>query len=127
MPADAPKPVEELVTQEKINRYADLSGDYNPLHVDPEVAAASEFGGTIAHGPISLQSGLRALTDYVGEEALPAGTTIAVTYRYPVRPGDTVRFDAEAVRAGEDGGSEIDGQCVNQDGKAVASLSIKLP
>ena len=54
----------EHVTQETINRYADISGDYNPIHVDEEAAAASEFGGTIAHGPIALQTFFRSLTEW---------------------------------------------------------------
>jgi len=37
-------------TQDDIDRYADLSGDRNPLHVAPEFAATTRFGGTIAHG-----------------------------------------------------------------------------
>lgn len=37
-------------TQADIDRYADLSGDRNPLHVDPAFAASTRFGTTIAHG-----------------------------------------------------------------------------
>jgi acyl dehydratase len=35
--------MEREVTQEVINRFADVSGDFNPVHVDPEYAAASQF------------------------------------------------------------------------------------
>ncbi len=45
--------VKEL-TQEKINRYARAGGDGNPLHTDPEFAARTQFGGTIAHGLLVL-------------------------------------------------------------------------
>lgn len=42
------------IPQEDINLYADLSGDDNPIHVDAEIAAKSPYGGTIAHGMLTL-------------------------------------------------------------------------
>lgn len=117
-PLDLP-PVSETVTQDMINAYAEISGDYNPLHVDQEVAAASEFGGTIAHGPIALQVLFRLFTEGLSVEALPPGTTVSVTYRAPVRPGDKV-----TARSGD---SPTDVACVNQDGAVVVSASVELP
>jgi acyl dehydratase len=118
---------EEGITQEKINLYAELSGDYNPLHVDLEAAAASEFGGTIAHGPISLQPCFRSLTAWLGEDALPPGATVSVTYRHPLRPGDRVRFEAASFERDEQNVCRVDAQCLNQDETVVASLAIALP
>lgn len=117
--------VSDTVTQDTINAYADLSGDYNPLHVDLEVAAASEFGGTIAHGPIAFQALFRSLTDGLGAPDLPPGTRIAVTYRAPVRPGDTVSSQMEAAEGDE--GMRYDAACVNQDGVTVISGTVSLP
>src|SRR4051812_32276488 len=102
----------DVVTQATIDAYAELSGDYNPLHVDPEAAAASEFGGIIAHGPIALHAFFRAATDWLGTEALPPGAEVKVTYRHPVRPGDTIACVAEPEAA--DG--ELAASCRNQDG-----------
>ena len=42
------------VDQQKINRFAELANDYNPIHTDPEFAKASSLGGIIAHGSLSL-------------------------------------------------------------------------
>ena len=42
------------VTQEQINKFADATGDHQWIHVDPEKAAAGPFGGTIAHGFMTL-------------------------------------------------------------------------
>ncbi len=42
------------ISQEQISKFADLTGDTNPLHVDSEVAATGEFGGPIAHGVLIL-------------------------------------------------------------------------
>ena len=43
------------ITQAMIHAYAELSGDFNPIHVDPATAARTQFGGTIAHGCIPLE------------------------------------------------------------------------
>src|SRR5260370_17307318 len=42
------------VTQERVNAFADATGDHQWIHVDPERAAAGPFGGTIAHGYLTL-------------------------------------------------------------------------
>lgn len=42
------------VTQEQINTFADATGDHQWIHVDPERAATGPFGGTIAHGYLTL-------------------------------------------------------------------------
>ena len=43
-----------LVTQDLIDRFADLTGDHQPIHVDPAAAAGTKWGGTIAHGFFAL-------------------------------------------------------------------------
>jgi acyl dehydratase len=43
-----------VMTQAEVSRFADLTGDHNFIHVDPERAAQTLFGGTIAHGFFSL-------------------------------------------------------------------------
>src|SRR5689334_21561265 len=42
------------VTQEAINEFADVTGDHQFIHVDPERAKETAFGGTIAHGYYTL-------------------------------------------------------------------------
>ena len=51
-----------LVDQARVNAFAEVTGDHQWIHVDPERAAAGPFGGTIAHGylPLSLLPALRA-------------------------------------------------------------------
>ncbi len=106
--------VSYTVTQDTINAYAELSGDFNPLHVDAAIAEGSEFGGTIAHGPIAFQALFRALMEGCGADTLPEGTLIDVTYRAPVRPGDCVSSQVTAL--GED---RYDVACVNSSGIVV--------
>jgi acyl dehydratase len=42
------------MTQERVNEFADVTEDHNYIHVDPERAKDSPFGGTIAHGYLSM-------------------------------------------------------------------------
>jgi acyl dehydratase len=42
------------ITQERVNGFADATGDHQWIHVDPERAATGPFGGTIAHGYLTL-------------------------------------------------------------------------
>ena len=44
----------EEMTQERVDRFADITDDHNFIHVDPERARQTPFGGTIAHGFLSL-------------------------------------------------------------------------
>ena len=83
------------VDQGRINLFADATGDHQFIHVDPERAAATPFGGTIAHGFLTL-----SLLSEMADAALPAidGTKMAVNYglnslRFlaPVRSGKRIR------------------------------------
>ena len=116
------------VDQDVIDAYAELSGDYNPLHVDAEAGKAAGFGGTIAHGPIALQSFFRAATAWAGADALPAGSTVKVTYRAPVKPGDRIRcLTSEMNESSDDGVAAIEAECVNQDETTVVSVAASIP
>jgi 3-hydroxybutyryl-CoA dehydratase len=42
--------LKRVLTQQDFNRFAALSGDDNPIHVDPEFSARTHFGKTVAHG-----------------------------------------------------------------------------
>ena len=81
------------VTQSDIDAYADLSGDYNPLHVDTEVGRRSPFGSTIAHGPLPLAFLQRAVEEQRGSE-WPRGLHLDARFVGPTRPGDVVEVQA---------------------------------
>lgn len=79
------------IDQPMIDRFADLVNDHLFIHVDPERAAASPFGGTIAHGFLTLS----LMTTFMATAGLPK-----LTEKYGVNYGsDRVRFLAP-VRAG---------------------------
>lgn len=119
--------VTDTVTQGGIDAYAEISGDYNPLHVDPVAAAASPFGGIIAHGPIALHSFFRAATAWLGSDVLPAGSEVKVTFRAPTRPGDAIHSSLTGTEEMSDGRLAIEAECVNQDGTTVVSVKAVLP
>lgn len=118
--------VTDRVTQETIDAYAELSGDFNPLHVDPVAAAASEFGGIIAHGPIALHSFFRSATVWLGADALRPGSKVSVVYRAPTRPGDDVTCELRKLAWLDDGRASLQADCVRQDGTTVVSVTAEL-
>ncbi len=102
----------KTLAQEKIDRYAAVSGDGNPLHTDPQFAAATEFGGTIAHGMLLLAYISELMTAAFGERWL-AGGRLKVRFRAPARPGDTVTASGQVLRV-ENGRTFCRVECRNQ-------------
>jgi len=79
------------VTQELINQYAHICGDYNTLHVDVEgMKDHPLFKGTIAHGTINVEPVLQAICAIQKTSWPKAGTIVDLQFRAPVRPGDTI-------------------------------------
>ena len=83
------------VSQEMINEFADATDDHQYIHVDPVRAAETPFGGTIAHGFLTL-----SLLSTLAYEALPGivGATMGINYGFdsvrfltPVKTGSRVR------------------------------------
>ena len=80
--------VRRTITTEALRRYAAASGDFNPIHLDPEVAAASDFGGIVAHGMLVLASITEALDQAFPWDWASSGE-LTVRFRAPVRLGET--------------------------------------
>ncbi len=80
------------VTQEQINSYADVSGDHNPIHVNPEAARAVGLDGTIAHGMLSMAFLGELLTNWLTSAQAPGAwvTRLRARFQAMVRPGDTL-------------------------------------
>lgn len=72
-----------------LRNYAEVTGDWNPLHLDEEFAARTRMGGIIAHGTLSLNLLLRLFADGFGRAAL-MGTVLDIGFVRPVRLGDVV-------------------------------------
>ena len=81
--------LQKTVTQELIDRYARVSGDANPIHLDREFAAGSSFGRIVAHGMLGLAFVSEMMTQAFGRSWLESGH-MRVRFRAPVYPGETV-------------------------------------
>jgi acyl dehydratase len=101
------------ITQERVDQFADATDDHQWIHVDPERAANGPFGGTIAHGFLTL-----SLVVPLGAQVeLPIeGVKMALNYgldrvRFtnPVRVGSRIRLRREVleVTQAKDGGVQV--------------------
>jgi acyl dehydratase len=81
-----------LIDQERVNRFADVTLDHQFIHVDPARAKATAFGGTIAHGFLTLSLLVPLCIAFIPE---PVGRKLLVNYGF-----DKVRFVAP-VRVGK--------------------------
>jgi acyl dehydratase len=96
------------VPQEKIQAFADTTGDHNFIHVDPEMAAQTPFGGTVAHGYFTL-----SLLPQMSYEVLPhdaPGSGMALNYGL-----NKVRFPAPVPSGSRVRGSFVVGEVDEQD------------
>ncbi|MGW0176191.1 MaoC family dehydratase [Rhodococcus sp. NPDC003322] len=90
------------ITQDRVNLFADATGDHQWIHTDPERAAAGPFGGTIAHGYLTLSLAARAIGDVLTIENLGAAVNYGVNrvrFPAPVAVGSKVRATARIVSA----------------------------
>ena len=88
------------VDQQRIDTFADATGDHQWIHVDPERAAAGPFGTTIAHGFLTLSLVPHLLRDVVDYPAWPVRINYGsdrVRFLAPVPVDSRVRAGAELV------------------------------
>ncbi|MGV0741845.1 MaoC family dehydratase [Mycolicibacterium sp. XJ870] len=86
------------ISQERVNLFADATDDHQWIHVDPDKAAGGPFGGTIAHGLLTLS----LLPHFTHQLYRVDNITMAINYGYnkvrfitPVRVGAKVRARAQ--------------------------------
>jgi acyl dehydratase len=89
------------VTQDRVNLFADATDDHQWIHVDPERAANGPFGGTIAHGLLTLS----LLPHFTHQLYTVDNIAMAVNYGYnkvrfitPVRVGVKIRARAQIAK-----------------------------
>ena len=87
---------------ERINLFAEATGDHQWIHVDPETAAGGPFGGTIAHGYLSLSLLPGLLSELMTVEGAKMGINYGidrVRFTAPVPVDSQVRLKARLVSA----------------------------
>ena len=88
------------ITQERIKGFADMTGDHQWIHVDPELASASAFGSTIAHGLYSLSLGPKFMEELMAFDGFAHSLNYGyekVRFPAPLPVGSRIRMHAEIV------------------------------
>ncbi|WP_405824295.1 MaoC family dehydratase [Streptomyces sp. NBC_01390] len=83
------------VTQERINTFADATGDHQWIHVDPEKAAAGPFGAPIAHGYLTLSLFIPLFTELLDVQGVTTKVNYGlnkVRFPSPVKVGSKIRL-----------------------------------
>lgn len=76
-----------VIDQSVIAAYAELTNDFNPIHLDPVFAAKTPMGSVIAHGTMSIGLIWQALEKSVGDKMMPH-IDLDIRFIQPVRLGD---------------------------------------
>lgn len=93
------------ITQQRVNQFADATEDHQFIHIDPEQAATTPFGGTIAHGYLTLSLLVHLTTEM---SLVPEGLAMVINYgsdkvRFlaPVRVGSRIRSQQKILEVTE--------------------------
>jgi acyl dehydratase len=109
------------ITQERVNTFADATGDHQWIHVDPEKAAEGPFGAPIAHGYLTLSLFIPLFTELLDVQGVTTKVNYGlnkVRFPSPVKVGSRIRLvgrlaEVEDVPGGVqitvDGTIEIEG------------------
>jgi acyl dehydratase len=91
-----------VVDQERIDKFADATGDHQWIHVNPEMAKQGPFGTTIAHGYLTLSLIPWLMGEVVAYEGVKMGVNYGcnkVRFPAPVKVDSKVRAGAELIEA----------------------------
>lgn len=109
------------ITDAVVSAFAELSGDYNPIHLDDEFAAKTRFGKRIAHGMISGAL-ISAVLGYEFKERKVVYLSQTLKFIAPVFIDDTVTATATVIHIREDKPIvTIETVCTNQNGETVVT------
>ncbi len=120
--------VSKTITQDQLNAYAGVSGDRNPLHLDPQFAATTQFDGIIAHGMLTLAFISEMMATEFQKSWLESGT-LRVRFKGAAYVGDTVKTSGrvEKEEAQPDGNHLICSvRASNPSGQELVSGTAKL-
>jgi 3-hydroxybutyryl-CoA dehydratase len=118
--------VSRIVDRLAIRLYAEITDDFNPIHVDPDFAAATPMHGIIAHGMLSLNLIWQSVRKTYGSDAAQ-GARLDVRFVRPVRENDTVSAGGRIRDGSPDGGAGLyDVVVENQNGEPVITGTLML-
>ncbi|BCL24167.1 MaoC family dehydratase [Streptomyces tuirus] len=90
------------VTQERIDTFADATGDHQWIHVDPERAKEGPFGAPIAHGYLTLSLFIPLFTELLDVQGVTTKVNYGlnkVRFPAPVKAGSRIRLTAKLAEA----------------------------
>ena len=114
-----------------MNAYAHASGDHNPIHLDADFAAESQFGTIVAHGMLTLAFVAQMMSEAFGP-AWGERCTLKVRFKGPAYPEDDVTTFGRVTRETERDGETLV-ECAiglkNQDGDELitGTASVRVP
>jgi len=112
---------ERMVTDELIRQFAEISGDFNPIHLDEEFAKKTRFGRRIAHGMLS-GAFVSAVLGFELSERKIVYLSQTLRFKSPVFIGDTVTTTATVTNIREDKPIvTLETVCTNQHGKTLVT------
>lgn len=107
------------VTDDVIRKFAEVSGDYNPIHLDEEFAKTTRFGKRIAHGLLS-GAFISAVLGNEFKERKIVYLSQTMKFTAPVFLGDTVTATGTITNIREDKGIvSLETVCTNQNGETL--------
>ncbi|MFL9950453.1 MaoC family dehydratase [Paraburkholderia agricolaris] len=112
-----------VIDAQAIRLYAELTADFNPVHVDEDFASKTPFGRTIAHGTLTLALIWQAFDVTFGGDVL-AGAEADIRFVKPVLVDTRVTASGSRVAAGCDDIWRV--EVVNDDGVVVISGTVRL-
>lgn len=114
------------VTDELVRRFADLSGDHNPIHLDEDFAAGTRFRRRIAHGMLS-GAFISAVLGYELRDRKIVYLSQTMRFVGPVFIGDTITTTATVSHIREDKPIiTLETTCTNQDGEVTLTGEAKV-
>lgn len=102
--------LQRVLTQEDFNRFAELSGDDNPIHVDPEFSSRTRFGKPVAHGMFLYSLIMSALNEHlpgarqISQDLMfpapsPVGDSVTISLRVVEKQGQRARIETIVTRS----------------------------
>lgn len=122
------KTITKLVQKEDVQKFADVSGDWNPLHLDEEYAKNTVFGKCIAHGMLSASYISAVLgTDFPGEGTIYLGQNLK--FLSPIYIGEEIEVSVEIKSVDEKNRAVLETNVRCMDGRLAieGEAFVKLP